>query len=122
MQREKSTYPCKVGYYLVEQLVEISSWKAYQLLDIADKPKGRYSEEKAHEHLIEVMKKKGKAKATGFEQQGVNEQDWTHDMEFYIEQKGKREQHMEGVERGIWEVTTDLSITYFSGQSIDFQT
>ena len=68
-----------------------------QLLDIAEKPKGRYSEEKAHRYLNKAMREKGKSKATGFEFD-VGDQDWTDDMKFYLDQKGPRLRHMEGVD------------------------
>lgn len=69
-----------------------------ELVDIAVKPKGRYTEEKAHKHLNEQMMKSGKAKTTGFESRNTEEQDWTDDMRFYIDQKGPREMHMEGID------------------------
>ena len=36
------------------------------LLDIAEKPKGRYTEEKGIEYLRSVMRQQGKQKRTGF--------------------------------------------------------
>ena len=70
-----------------------------QLLDIAVKPKGRYNEEKGHEYLKAEMKKRGKAKATGFENTLSDQQDWEDDMDFYVDQKQSRKKHMEGVDR-----------------------
>ena len=67
--------------------------KLDKLFDIAQKPNGRYSEEKAHQYLYEQIRLKGKQKATGFET-SLGEQDWTHDMDFYLDQKGPRLQSM----------------------------
>ena len=72
--------------------------KLDQLFDIAQKPNGRYNEEKAHKFLNDQMSLKGKQKPKGFEK-SVGEQDWTHDMNFYLDQKGPRLQQMGGKDK-----------------------
>ena len=67
-------------------------------MNIAEKPRGCYTENKALEFLIKRMKEIGKAKTTGFESRSSGQQDWADDMNFYIDQKGPRLQHMEGVD------------------------
>ena len=68
-----------------------------ELLDIARRPKGRYSAEIANAFLNEELRKLGKTKLTGFEE-GVGDQDWTDDMIFYLDQKGPPRRHMEGAD------------------------
>ena len=60
------------------------------LLDIAEKPNGRYSAEKGIEYLRNSMRQHGKKKGTGFAlgSSAGNESDYEDDLKFYIDQKG----------------------------------
>ena len=64
----------------------------HDLLDITEKPKGRYTLEKVLEYLRCVMKKRGKQKPVGFTFHASNDSDsdWENDLEFYIDQRGRR--------------------------------
>ena len=63
--------------------------KLKKTLDIGAKPRGRYTEEKAHKFLNEKIRSEGKQKTTGFEV-SVGDQDWEDDMKFYLDQIGLR--------------------------------
>ena len=103
--------PISVTRVIQQQVVKLIEWwnasgkktadrmkpkfqkKLDELFDIAKKPKGRYNKEKAEEYLNNIMKSRGKQKTTGFEQ-SARDQDWTDDMQFYLDQKGPRLKQM----------------------------
>ena len=66
--------------------------------DVAEKPKGRYNKEKALKYLGTKIRERGKAKAKGLAVRHSNNQDWTDDLDFYIDQMGPRLKCMGGVD------------------------
>ena len=72
--------------------------KLEELCDIAQKPNGRYNEERAYLYLENLMRSIGKQKAKGFEKSSSSDQDWCDDMKFYLDQKGPRLQQMGGTD------------------------
>ena len=74
------------GKKTVTRMTTLFQQKLDELFDIAQKPNGRYNEEKAHKYLNDQLRLKGKQKPKGVEA-SVRDQDWTNNMQSYLDQE-----------------------------------